>query len=92
MHNHLPKAQIQIPNKGVNSTLRLVNEPWLTNVNAQPALHSPDSALEQRNKLNPYIGFSDVPQLIQQAASSCAQHSSMNLIKDETTHQNPNDR
>lgn len=69
-----------------NSTLRLVNELWLTNVNAQPAPHILDSDLKQRNKLNPFTGFGDVPQLIQQVASSCAQHSSMSLIKDETTH------
>jgi hypothetical protein len=61
---HLPTAQIQITNKGIYSTPRLINEHWLTNVYAQPPPHSPNSDLERRNKLNPYVGFGDVPQLI----------------------------
>jgi hypothetical protein len=60
-------------------------------VNAQLPPHSPYSDLERRNKLNPYVGFGDVPQLIQLGARSCAQDSSMNLIKEETTKRNPND-
>jgi hypothetical protein len=74
------------------SSSRLVKEPWLTNVYAQPPPHSPNSDLERRLKLNPYAGLVEVPQSIQQAASLCAQYSSMNLIKEETTHRNPNDR
>jgi hypothetical protein len=91
MHNHLPKAQILVTNNGINSTPMLVNKHWLTNMNAQPPPHSPDSDLECRNKLNPYAGFGDVPQLIQLGARSCAQYSFMNLIKEETTPRNPND-
>jgi hypothetical protein len=64
MYNHLPKAQILVTKNGINSTPMLMNEHWLTNVNAQSPLHSPDSDLKRRNKLNPYAGFGDVPQLI----------------------------
>jgi hypothetical protein len=60
-------------------------------MNAQPPPHSLDSVLERRNKLNPYAGFGDVPQFIQLGARSCTQHSSMNLIKEETTQRNPNE-
>jgi hypothetical protein len=56
MHNHLPTAQILITNKVQFSSLRLVNEPLLSIVNAQPPPQRPDSSHEQWNKFNSNAG------------------------------------
>jgi hypothetical protein len=39
-----------------NLISRLVNEPWLTNVNPHPPLFNPNSDFEQKNKFNPKAG------------------------------------
>jgi hypothetical protein len=52
MLNHLATAQILITNKGTNLTPRLVNEPWLARVYAQPPPYSPDSDHERMININ----------------------------------------